>query len=197
MLVEAVTKLSQNHKNKWDLFLDQAVWATRVRHHSITKVSPYFLVYGIDPRLPGDQINPLLSHDFIEKTSLEETSKRLISVSKARKDARSEQLIAANKMSSHYNKNANETKYKIDSWVLIKNETKKKLDPSFLGPFKVINYGPFHTYKLEDTNGMKLKTLVNHNRLVEANARSEGKIKPWTKLPKSKSKENGLIPVGE
>ncbi|OMJ28601.1 Retrovirus-related Pol polyprotein from transposon [Smittium culicis] len=193
----ALTKLSQNHKTKWDLFLDQAVWATRVRQHSVTKVSPYFLVYGIDPRLPGDQINPFLSHDYNQTNAIDETSKRLITVTNARIDAREEQLTAANKMKAQYNKNANETKYPLGSWVLIKNETKKKLDPNFLGPFKVVYYGPFHTYKLETVNGMQLKTLVNHNRLRQANVSSEEKLKPWTKQPKSKANGNGLIPDGE
>ncbi|PVU91961.1 hypothetical protein BB561_004098 [Smittium simulii] len=35
-----------------------AVWATRVRPHSVTKISPYFLVYGQEPRIPGDPLPP-------------------------------------------------------------------------------------------------------------------------------------------
>ncbi|OMJ23900.1 hypothetical protein AYI69_g4825 [Smittium culicis] len=40
----ALNKLAYRHKNKWDAYLDQAVWATRIWKHSVTKISPYFLV---------------------------------------------------------------------------------------------------------------------------------------------------------
>ena len=39
----------------WDLYLDQALFACRVRTHSTTETSPYYLVYGKHPRLVGDE----------------------------------------------------------------------------------------------------------------------------------------------
>jgi hypothetical protein len=44
----------------WDKFLPQAVWATRVRKHSVTKKSPFYLVYGVEPRIPGNSTPPYL-----------------------------------------------------------------------------------------------------------------------------------------
>ncbi|QQK47140.1 retrotransposon ty3-gypsy subclass [Penicillium digitatum] len=38
----------------WDLYLAQALFATRVREHATSGKSPFYLVYGIHPRLPGD-----------------------------------------------------------------------------------------------------------------------------------------------
>jgi hypothetical protein len=32
----------------------QAVFAIRIRLHSTSKYSPFFLLFGVDPRLPGD-----------------------------------------------------------------------------------------------------------------------------------------------
>ena len=43
----------------WDLYVDQALFACRVRTHSTTKASPYYLVYGKHPRLLGDDNYPL------------------------------------------------------------------------------------------------------------------------------------------
>ena len=40
--------------NLWDLYLDQALFACRVRTNSTTKESPFYLVYGQHPHLFGD-----------------------------------------------------------------------------------------------------------------------------------------------
>ena len=48
-------KLLLNKPTKpWDLYLDQAVFACRIRTHSTTKTSPFYLVYGQQPHLLGD-----------------------------------------------------------------------------------------------------------------------------------------------
>src|SRR4030095_14185736 len=47
MLLNKPTKL-------WDLYLDQAVFACRIRTHSTTKTSPFYLLYGKHPHLFGD-----------------------------------------------------------------------------------------------------------------------------------------------
>jgi hypothetical protein len=38
----------------WDEYLMQAVFAVRIRLHSTSKYSPFFLLFGVDPRLSGD-----------------------------------------------------------------------------------------------------------------------------------------------
>src|SRR5947207_11763894 len=47
MLLTKPTKL-------WDLYLDQALFACRIRTHSTTKTSPFYLLYGKHPHLLGD-----------------------------------------------------------------------------------------------------------------------------------------------
>jgi len=38
----------------WDLYLDQAVFACRIRTHTTTKTSPFYALYGRHPHLLGD-----------------------------------------------------------------------------------------------------------------------------------------------
>jgi hypothetical protein len=48
MLLNKPTKLC-------DLYLDQALFAYRIRMHSTTKTSPFYLLYGKHPHLLGDE----------------------------------------------------------------------------------------------------------------------------------------------
>ena len=48
MLLNKPTKL-------WDLYLDQAIFACRIRTHTTTKISPFYLLYGRQPHLLGDR----------------------------------------------------------------------------------------------------------------------------------------------
>src|SRR5204862_6422095 len=47
MLLNTPTKL-------WDLYVDQAIFACRIRTHTMTKTSPFFLLYGRQPYILGD-----------------------------------------------------------------------------------------------------------------------------------------------
>ncbi|KAH9270622.1 hypothetical protein BASA83_007224 [Batrachochytrium salamandrivorans] len=50
----AITTLTQGRPDRWDEYLQQTVFALRVRKHAVTKQSPFYLLYGVHPRLPGD-----------------------------------------------------------------------------------------------------------------------------------------------
>jgi transposase InsO family protein len=47
----------------WDLYLPQALFACRVRIHATSRKSPYFLLFGVEPRLFEDD-NPLRPGDL-------------------------------------------------------------------------------------------------------------------------------------
>jgi transposase InsO family protein len=66
-----LTKFVGSQKNLWDEFLPQAVFATRIREHTVTKQSPFRLVYGIDPCIPGDSTPPNLSQPTNEEERLQ------------------------------------------------------------------------------------------------------------------------------
>ena len=54
-LNHAITTLSHSNPERWDEFLLQAVFSLRVRTHAVTGYSPFYLLYGVEPRLPGDK----------------------------------------------------------------------------------------------------------------------------------------------
>ncbi|KAH9244299.1 hypothetical protein BASA81_018304 [Batrachochytrium salamandrivorans] len=42
----AITTLTQGRPDRWDEYLQQTVFALRVRKHAVTKQSPFYLLYG-------------------------------------------------------------------------------------------------------------------------------------------------------
>lgn len=67
LLGKMLAKCVKSARHKWDLFVEEALWNCRVRKHTTTGYSPYFLVYGIEPRLPGDDSTPFVLSPFNEK----------------------------------------------------------------------------------------------------------------------------------
>ncbi|KAH9263491.1 hypothetical protein BASA83_013127 [Batrachochytrium salamandrivorans] len=62
-------------RDRWDEYLPQVLLALRTRTHAVTGYSPFFLLFGINPRLPYDETPPQSSMaplDEIER--MEETS---------------------------------------------------------------------------------------------------------------------------
>src|SRR5436305_4033257 len=74
--------LLNKHTKLWNLYLDQAVFACRIRTHSMMKTSSFYLLYGKHSHLLEDY-NATLSVES-ESASYEEWLKLLQS---ARKDA--------------------------------------------------------------------------------------------------------------
>ena len=55
-LCESLAKL-KDKTNEWDLYIAPALFAYRTSKHSITKIEPFFLVYGRNAKLPTDDLS--------------------------------------------------------------------------------------------------------------------------------------------
>ncbi|OMJ12869.1 hypothetical protein AYI69_g7176 [Smittium culicis] len=99
-------------------------------------------------------------------------------------------------MKTCYDRTSAKFKYPINSWVILKNETKHKLDPNYLGLFKILYHGPFYTNKIKSAKGETMKVLVNHNRLQQANIENEEQLKAWTKNQGRKLEPEKFVPKG-
>ncbi|KAH9263620.1 hypothetical protein BASA83_012963 [Batrachochytrium salamandrivorans] len=58
MLGHGLTTLVHGKRDRWDEYLPQVLLALRTRTHSVTGFSPFFLLFGIHPRLPTDETPP-------------------------------------------------------------------------------------------------------------------------------------------
>ena len=55
-LQRGLLKMINDNQNEWDKFLDSVLFAYRTSKQASTKFSPFFLLYGREPRLPVDLI---------------------------------------------------------------------------------------------------------------------------------------------
>ena len=67
-LIAMLKTLSEKEKADWKNHLSKLAYAYNVTVHSTTKYSPYFLLFGRNPKLPIDEIFEPVSNDRIQKS---------------------------------------------------------------------------------------------------------------------------------
>ena len=166
MIGKALTKYAFKHKHRWDEYLDIAVWATRVRQHSVTKHSPFYLVHGTEPQLLSDTQPPAVPEkhtDLVDQYN--KRVKKFSDLKGARHAAFEAQVAAAYRVEDQYRQLGEANRFLVDDWVMMQNMRKQKLDPDYYGPFFIVQQAPFFTYKLALPNGEEVPELVHNNRL--------------------------------
>ncbi|KAG4084549.1 hypothetical protein H8356DRAFT_1355643 [Neocallimastix lanati (nom. inval.)] len=161
-------------KNKdWDEVLPSALWALRTTKNKVTKHSSFELVYGREDQQPFD-IAARPTKD-INKSSDEVLLEKFINHYRWTLEA-AENVKNANKYwaARREEKNSlNEGKrIREGDLVLVRNFSRTKLEPYFVGPLKVIKK-QFNTVTLADPNsGIQMNRNVHLKNIVKYNSAS-------------------------
>jgi hypothetical protein len=182
MFNHSITTSVNQNVDRWDEFVDKTVFALRVRTHSVTKYSPYKLVYGLEPRLFSDmdppvQVRAPWTEDERRTLNLERTAEGLEELGEFRAAAYKRSLSQAQRMKGIDTQNTG-FKFEINDWVKKKNFRKTKFQNSWTGPFIVVEHGYPFTYWLIGPDGIRLDSLVN-----------ESHLKPWISHAKSDTED--------
>lgn len=177
MLNHSLRCLTQDHLDRWDEFLAQTVFAIRAREHAVTKFSPFYLMFGVEPRLPIDSTPPTSTMkplDEIER--MEERSefiaRNLDELGLARRAATERSLAQAEAMKLRnsggiQNELSQKThKFEIGDWVKLKMKKKSKWERQWSGPFMVVKLSFPHTYYIMTFRGDWINDPVNEERLA-------------------------------
>ena len=178
VLGEMLTKYMIGHPIKeWDQYLDQALFATRIRTHATTKFSPFYLLYGVNPKLPGDEVHPT-------PDQYDERIDPAPFLSKERATAFQATMAKAIENKKRWDAKVNEkTKFAVGDWVLIQTKKPNKFEAPWYGPYMVIRAEWLNTYILRAPSGKKNeKYLISGDRMKKA--RVEGNMTRGWKLPK-------------
>ena len=165
----------------WDLYLDQTLFACRVWTQATTKTSPYYLVYGQQPRLVGDDV-----HALDVDTPAEDYTTRLEQVRSARQEAAELTYTRALQAKEAHNELVKPHDIEVGEWVLVRHEDPQKFESKWFGPYQVVNKMLLGTYRLQDPNGRELASLVHGNRLLKAKISSADELQKLWAAPSTK-----------
>jgi transposase InsO family protein len=160
VLGNLITKMSLGAPSKWDRFVPSATFIVNARKHSVTGYSPFFLVYGIHPRLPNDVFPVEVFGQLPEDISLR-TSHELIRLGQHRYEALKRSQAQAAEYVAAQDPASPVITFEIGQYVKLKNFTKKKFEYIWKGPFIVNSIGPHNTYFLMKPNGELMKNPYN------------------------------------
>ncbi|KAH9246794.1 hypothetical protein BASA81_015639 [Batrachochytrium salamandrivorans] len=147
-LVHGLTTLVHGKRDRWDEYLPQVLLALRTRTHAVTGFSPFFLLFGIHPRLPTDETPPrntLAPLDEIER--MEENSefiaRNLEEVGQARSAAnvRTKAQSEAMRKRGGFDENTPDYFFKVGDMVKMKHHERLKLEFRWKGPYHVVDVG--------------------------------------------------------
>lgn len=182
---QMIRKYVNGDINRWDDYVQQAIFACQVRKHRTTGFSPYYLVYGQQPKLPGDELPPFILTPTKEAEPTRETLVQgRVPAVRALREAR---LLAEQRLKN----NAKHDKERWDSimkpqvfnvgdYVLLRHENKFSLEYNWKGPYRILARNlDTHVYQIQDMQSNTYASWVHTDRLRPIHLHSSPPTQPW------------------
>ena len=146
----------------WELYLAPLMFSYNTSFHRTIKTSPFFLTYGMEPRLPSLP-TPDLRRKFYGESSTDDLIRKLLLT---RDIARQNSEVASDEAERQFNKKAEPHAFLPDQLVLLDEHSflakNQKLAPKWSGPHKILRLkGDCNVELLLRHNNKKLITHVN------------------------------------
>ncbi|OBZ81557.1 Transposon Tf2-9 polyprotein, partial [Choanephora cucurbitarum] len=180
VIKQMLRKYTNGALHRWDDFVNAALWACRIRVHSTTGFSPFYLTYGREPRLPGDVLQPYIDATVFKdpRTVADHTARELAQLGQHRAAAEFRLKAMAEKDKEKWDAAIKKVTFEPGDLVMLTHEGRFGLEPKFKGPYVVVKVFPdFGTYQLQTISGEPLKSLVHVDRMkIAKGAKPES---PW------------------
>ena len=158
-------------EENWDLILPSALWALRTAKNSVTKYSSFELLYGRKDLQPFELATTLPTSNVLGSKE-EQLIEKFIDHHKWILDAcenlkkNNQYWTQRKEQETRFNK---QNEINVGDLVKVKNFTRHKLEPYFVGPYIVIRK-QFNTVSLEDPNlKLKLERPVHLKNVIKFN----------------------------
>ena len=167
-LTTIISMYVSEHQKDWDLFIPYALFAYRTAVQSSTKETPFFLMYGRDPRLPIDVSLLKAKEQYANTTDYRSVlAERFMD---ARKLAHENIELAQQRQKVQYDKNAKEVNYEVGERVWLYTPNNKtglssKLTHNWHGPFRILAKKSPVNYLLDSNEERNITQVVHVNRL--------------------------------
>lgn len=142
----------------WDKVLPKITCALRTAVHSVTGHIPYFVNFGREMELEGQ--NPKENGGEIEIDRTEDLNKRCESLQKLREKVQGKISKAYESYKNQYNLRRRDVRYQVGDSVWKRNFVlsdatigfSNKLAPKYIGPFRINKVIGYNVYELKDNN---------------------------------------------
>jgi hypothetical protein len=150
-LCTALAKLSMETGDNWDTYINDTLYAYKIRKHTVLGKSPYEAMYGIPPKTPaGIALGPETGEE--QRNNAQQT---------IREAAKRPEIKKA-------------SKFVENQQVLWKSGLRRnKLEQNLFGPYLITKCGPNNTYLLTDDYGNELPVLVSGDKLQKYQQRAK------------------------
>ena len=145
-LTDMIAKTTQSHGRDWDRHLPYLLYAYRSTVQSSTRESPFFLLYGRDPRLPLDTTLSQPSTPYM--IDVDDYKTELVAgLSDAWKLAGEQVKLAQQRQKSQYDRKSQELNLQPGDRVMVympseKQGKARKVARPYYGPYRVISVTP-------------------------------------------------------
>ena len=163
-LCEALAKLV-NQTDEWDKYVAPVLFAYRSSKHSTTKITPFYLTYGREARLPIDDLTD--EFETIQDRLLNLIDNLPLLRGQVKERITDSQITQKERHDRHVR---SETHFEIGDKVLyykaaMENQRSGKLDEKWKGPYHIHDKGPHGSYKIRDSRGKLSKAYLNGSLL--------------------------------
>jgi len=139
--------VDSNHKN-WDKLVSRAAFSCNITRHSVTGVSPFYLVFGREPYLPCDRKLPIVEN-LVDDDESRVADKR---VTRANAEAHKKTVAFQKKCKQEFDKKHPQKTFEPGDEILLANFAKQpgkvaKWLTKWIGPFIVLKQTSPINYK--------------------------------------------------
>lgn len=139
-------------------------------------MSPFYLLYGVNPRIPGDDALPT-------PEQYDERSDPAPFLSRERAKALQATIKRAMENKKRWDKGVKpREKFNPGDWVLIRTRKPKKFEAPWWGPYQIVRAEILNTYVVKPPGGTNNKYLISGDRMKRA--RVDGRLTRGWRMPK-------------
>ena len=179
---EALVKLCDGNLSQWPLMVPAATFADRITVRRATGFSPYFLLHGVHPLMPGDLTDATFvvtsyRPGMTSAELIEARTRQLLrlpeDIAKARQILRKSRFRSKKAFDDKFARRIRLEAYEPDSLVLIRNNPieksvsiERKTANRYMGPYRIIRQTQGGSYILGEMDGSLLRHHVAAFRLI-------------------------------
>jgi transposase InsO family protein len=179
---EALVKLCKHDISQWPLMVAAACYADRITIRRATGFSPFYLLHGVHPFLPGDltdatfmvsEFKPGMTDEDLLAARIRQILRMPEDVEKARKILNQSRVRSKKAFENKYAKRLQKESYNPGALVLLRNSQventmsiERKVADRYMGPYQIVSQTKGGSYILQELNGNMLRHTVAAFRLI-------------------------------